>query len=191
MRPMCNYYFRSLEEREAYIAGIVKAHDESKAEQLKRRAACREGDISLTDSGAIFCYSWGYEQTNVDYYQVVSRRGQMVILREIACETIPGSEGFMSDAVRPVKDAFLNPPCAQCGGTSLAVWHVERETDMHKSDEHVFVAGPPPTITKRVKFSQGEPYLTFPHGVGSLVKVLNFGNADVLVVGRHYRSWYA
>lgn len=40
--------------------------------------------------GTIFYTSWGYEQTNVEFYQVVSRSGLMVEVRELCAEIIDG-----------------------------------------------------------------------------------------------------
>lgn len=57
--------------------------------------------------GDIFHHSWGYDQTNCDFYQVVALTRATVSLHRIATETVSGSEGFMSDSRLPVKDAFL------------------------------------------------------------------------------------
>ena len=57
--------------------------------------------------GTLLSYSWGYDQTNVDFFQVVEKRGRVVIIREIGCETVEGSQGFMCDQRRPVKDSFF------------------------------------------------------------------------------------
>ncbi|MEK8137965.1 hypothetical protein [Morganella morganii] len=58
--------------------------------------------------GDIFCDSWGYEQTNVDFYQVVSLHGKKsVSLRKIAQRVVKPTSWCSAD-VSPVKDAFLN-----------------------------------------------------------------------------------
>jgi len=57
--------------------------------------------------GDIFVFSWGYEQSNVDYFQVVGLKGtKQVIIREIAYK-ITETTGFESYKVKPVKDGFL------------------------------------------------------------------------------------
>ncbi len=57
--------------------------------------------------GDIFHYSWGYEQTNANYFQVVSLKGtKQVIIREISYE-ITETTGLDSYKVRPIKDSFL------------------------------------------------------------------------------------
>jgi len=57
--------------------------------------------------GDIFHYSWGYEQTNTNYFQVVALKGtKQVVIREIAYE-ITETTGFDSYLVKPCKDEFL------------------------------------------------------------------------------------
>jgi hypothetical protein len=57
--------------------------------------------------GAIFRRSWGYDQTNVDYFQVVALKAKTVVVREINQAEVPGSnQGGMSNKVVPVKDSF-------------------------------------------------------------------------------------
>jgi hypothetical protein len=58
--------------------------------------------------GDIFYSSWGYDQTNVSFYQVVEKRGKTTaILREVAQEMAEAVSG-MSGRVVAVKDKFLN-----------------------------------------------------------------------------------
>lgn len=60
--------------------------------------------IKLND---IFVSSWGYEQTNVDFYQVVGIKGKKtVLLRELKQERNP--TGFMSGETIPLLNQFQN-----------------------------------------------------------------------------------
>lgn len=56
--------------------------------------------------GDIFRMSWGYDQTNVDYFQVVGLTPKGVVVREIDHEKVEGTEGFMCSKVRPVPNKF-------------------------------------------------------------------------------------
>ena len=59
--------------------------------------------------GDIFVSSWGYDQTNVDCYQVVEVKGKStVVLREVSYKYVEGTQGSMSSGVQPVKDAFIS-----------------------------------------------------------------------------------
>ncbi|HFD6166053.1 TPA: hypothetical protein ACF5HI_004614 [Salmonella enterica] len=78
----------------------------------------RNGTVSIND---IFASSWGYEQTNICFYQVVSIHGKSTVcVRPIDSEVIyvnansyekPIPDSFLSDDVfkRRVKD-FSNQP---------------------------------------------------------------------------------
>ena len=57
--------------------------------------------------GDIFHYSWGYEQTNANYFQVVALKGtKQVVIREIGYE-ITETTAIDSYKVRPCKNSFL------------------------------------------------------------------------------------
>lgn len=57
--------------------------------------------------GDIFSMSWGYEQTNVNYFQVVELKGStMIKIREIASQFIR-SESSLSGYVKPAINTFL------------------------------------------------------------------------------------
>ncbi|MCP3050723.1 hypothetical protein K6X12_06380 [Xanthomonas euvesicatoria pv. allii] len=61
---------------------------------------------SLTVGQVLFS-SWGYDQTNVDFYQVVAVRGAVVDLHELAKSSKP--VGHMSAHVRPL-ETFVGEP---------------------------------------------------------------------------------
>jgi len=76
----------------------------------KRKQEKRE-NISKIKVGDLFSSSWGYEQTNVDFYQVVAVKGKSFTIRQIKSRTIDGSEkdyNGMADRRCAVKDAFLD-----------------------------------------------------------------------------------
>ena len=105
-----NYRFgtvaRMIEHCENFLAGLERA-EQYKAERKAKRAAEKAAALETVQKGDIFVASWGWEQTNIDAYQVVEKKGATVALREIAVASIEGSEGFMSDRVRPVLNHFI------------------------------------------------------------------------------------
>lgn len=110
-KPFVNAYFSSEEQRELYIKRQIeghKAHEERKAQYKKERAGTPE-QIAAVKIGDIFHYSWGYEQTNCDYFQVIEKRGKLLTLRQIGSKSEPSQSGYssMSDHRKAVKDAFL------------------------------------------------------------------------------------
>jgi len=105
-----NYRFGTVERMFEYCADYLKRLAETeayKAERKAKRVVERKEAQENVKEGDIFVASWGWEQTNVDAYQVVAKKGATVTLREIGLKSIEGSEGFMSDLVVPVKDAFI------------------------------------------------------------------------------------
>ena len=105
-----NYRFgneaRMIQYCEEFLAGLDRAA-KYKEERKIARANARKEAIANAKEGDIYVASWGWEQTNVDAYQVVAKKGASVVLREIALQSVEGSEGFMSDRVVPVKDVFI------------------------------------------------------------------------------------
>jgi hypothetical protein len=53
--------------------------------------------------------SWGYDQTNVDFYQIVRISDKSVWFKKIDGEAVPGTGGYMYGNVRAKKDAFCDP----------------------------------------------------------------------------------
>lgn len=110
-----NYRFGNAERMNAYIAeyvaGIVAQRDRVAQRRAERVAAARSAAVSVGD---IFQASWGYDQTNIDYYQVVAVRGQMMDIREIGCMSegnglpdqgvcVPAPNCFVGENVRRVR----------------------------------------------------------------------------------------
>lgn len=56
--------------------------------------------------GAIFVSSWGYDQTNIDFYQVVAVTPASVRIRRIAAHVVSSSHG--QDLVEPLPDNFMS-----------------------------------------------------------------------------------
>jgi len=61
--------------------------------------------IKDVNVGDVFLNSWGYDQTNTDFYQVVRVTKASVFLQKIAYEVV-NETSWGSYEVRPVKDSF-------------------------------------------------------------------------------------
>jgi hypothetical protein len=86
------------------IKESIKAEETEKQERKARELQEAE-DVQVGD---VFHSSWGFDQSNCDFYQVVEKPSKnTVVLAEIAFETVK-STGWASEEVRPVKDAFLD-----------------------------------------------------------------------------------
>ena len=67
--------------------------------------------------GDMYEMSWGYDQTNVNYFQVTRTSAKGVWVREIGSKSVEGSEGFMCQNVVPNPNSFLDHS-QWCGGFS-------------------------------------------------------------------------
>lgn len=79
-----HYAFGSHDARSAHIEA-TKARILASAERKKADAAARRGPHGL-EVGNVLVSSWGYEQTNVDFFEVVAVRGAVVDLQPIQSE---------------------------------------------------------------------------------------------------------
>lgn len=71
-------------------------------------------NITPVKVGDIFEMSWGYDQTNINFFQVTRLTPKGVYVREIGSAGA-GGEGFMCQDVVAVKDSFKDNS-QWCGG---------------------------------------------------------------------------
>jgi hypothetical protein len=60
--------------------------------------------------GAILEYSWGYDQTNIDYYKVLKRTGQFVTVVEVGKVKTQSPQNFMVGTCVPQPDNVIGKP---------------------------------------------------------------------------------
>jgi hypothetical protein len=107
-KPVFHYSFRSVEQRMKYVTewvGNIEGHQARKlAEREKRKAFTHDVKV-----GDIFRSSWGYDQTNIDYYQCTKLIGShMMEVREICQEA--EETGFMQGKCVPVPGSWATEP---------------------------------------------------------------------------------
>ena len=109
-KPMEHYKHVDSSKMNDYINRCVTNEENRYKEDLKYKEEQKTKlglflkDLKVND---VFHSSWGYEQTNVQFFQVLSVKKQTVELIEIGYETVPGSEGHDCCNVKPVKNSFL------------------------------------------------------------------------------------
>lgn len=83
-KPDWNYRFRNEADREKSIAKFFEGRRATVAYAEKRKADRKAATHGLT-IGDILVSSWGYEQTNIDYYQVTATPSDKTVeIRKIA-----------------------------------------------------------------------------------------------------------
>jgi hypothetical protein len=80
-----HYRFHSTTERDARIQATITARTSSLAYKTTK-AEARKAYHHDYKPGDILSCSWGYDQTNVDFYQVISTTDKMVTIRKIYCQ---------------------------------------------------------------------------------------------------------
>ena len=104
-KPTWHYQFKSIDQRDMMITRLFDnvAYTESrKAERKAERASFKHGFVV----GDILYSSWGYEQTNIEFYEIVATTAKTVTFREIAQHA--KSEGFMSHEVTPRPGEYIS-----------------------------------------------------------------------------------
>ena len=71
---------------------LAKSRKKSKEEQKQKRADDRKKLMEEIKPGSILYATWGYEQTNVDFYKVLEVKGTKVTLIELSHKSVEGSE---------------------------------------------------------------------------------------------------
>jgi hypothetical protein len=56
--------------------------------------------------GDIVTSSWGYDQTNVDFYKVTAVKNSMIEIRQLSQTTTEYNPGCMSGSTSPVENEF-------------------------------------------------------------------------------------
>lgn len=90
------YRFKNVTQRdeyvEKYLSDRIKVKQQKEQEKIddKKRKEAEAKDVQVGD---IFHCGWGYEQTQCDFYQVVSKKGITVELVEIGSKTVEGTQG--------------------------------------------------------------------------------------------------
>lgn len=111
-KPAINYSFRDEARRSKYVAEWLRSMDERaayKAKHVGEKKAALSKPQEFLKLGDVLVCSWGYDQTNIDYYQVlelVGKRG--VKICEIGCESIE-TLSMQGNSV-PVVGSFVGKP---------------------------------------------------------------------------------
>lgn len=105
-KPSFYYCFKDAAQRERHIIKFfasAQAHRDAKAARQARKKAF----VPTLTVGQLMSGSWGYDQTNAELWEVTRLIGKSTAeLRRVKCRTVPGSEGFMSERIVPVKGEY-------------------------------------------------------------------------------------
>src|ERR1035437_248284 len=105
--------FRNVEDMKNKIKTSISSLMSFEERKQKNKVERKEKfDKALAEMkiGDLFYSSWGYEQTNVDFYQVTEKKGKTFTVKQIHSATVKDStmpHGMADDRV-PFKNSFLD-----------------------------------------------------------------------------------
>ena len=111
-KPDFHLRFKSTERRDEYI----KEYEETKLKFIKDKADWKaeqkvraDKDFAGVKVGDIFHSSWGWEQTNNDFVQLIELKGKTGTFRALGSETVE-TLGWASENVKVVPNIFYGEP---------------------------------------------------------------------------------
>jgi hypothetical protein len=109
IKPTWHYRFRNAEQRQAEVTKTfewVSAHANRKAERKAKKAEATANHG--VEVGDVFRSSWGYDQTNIDYYEVIAITGKTATF--CAISQLTEETAFLSGECVPVQGSFIGKP---------------------------------------------------------------------------------
>lgn len=102
------YSYRTEVLRDAAIDEVIRAERiaiETRKQHQEKMAGARASFTNPYKVGDVFSNSWGYDQTNVDFYEVVSITESTVTIREIGQHS--EETGFMCGKCQPIRGKYI------------------------------------------------------------------------------------
>ena len=107
------FYFTSEEKRQIWIREKISKIQANLAYETGRKEAKKAARENMKHDfkvGDIYYDSWGYDQTNIDFYEIIEVKAKSLVIQEIAGKAVKGTEGFDSVNVVPVAGDFAGKP---------------------------------------------------------------------------------
>lgn len=107
-KPTMHYGYLTQAQRFASITEFLRGAETDANAKLARKAEKKAmlAKPHTLKVGDVLRSSWGYEQTNIDYYEVTALVGvRMVEIREIGC--MREETGFLQGVSAPTKGAYI------------------------------------------------------------------------------------
>ena len=105
-KPNSNYYYRSYEALDNAL-GLAVESQARVAAYKEEKAAKRKAFVHDCKVGDIYRTSWGYDQTNIEYFEVVEVKGKFATLRELAQKRV--ETGWLCGQCVPLPGEYLKP----------------------------------------------------------------------------------
>jgi hypothetical protein len=120
-KPEFNYRYRHLDQMKNHLELFIAAKENNqkrKQELLEKKKEALKVFAHPYKAGKILYESWGYEQTNLRYWQVIAVKGKSVVIRPIAKKEI-ASTSWASGMYEPMENEFMGAPIVKRIVTSV------------------------------------------------------------------------
>ena len=117
-----NYYFSTEARREEWANEILTAANIRKArkeQEAETKAELLNNFVNPFQVGDLLYSSWGWEQTNIDFYKVIEVKNKTLTIVRIGENVVEGSQGFMSERVTPAPDHVCGEPIKKQVGVKI------------------------------------------------------------------------
>ena len=109
VKPTWFYRFKSIEQRnkeiEQTFARVQSKVDRKAQEKAKKSEAMQNHGVVVGD---VFKCEWGYDQTNIDYYEVIAVTGKTATICRIGC--LSEDTAWLQGESVPQLGAFIGKP---------------------------------------------------------------------------------
>lgn len=109
-KPVWHYSFKTLENIKKKTEGLfnrLNNWEKLKAERKEKRKLEKAQARKQVEVGDIFHASWGWEQTNCDFYKVVKKEGAYMFLKRLYNKMVEHYSSMAGTCV-PVKNSFTD-----------------------------------------------------------------------------------
>lgn len=106
-KAQSDVWYKSIEAMVNHMCRIASNID-SRIKEIKSRSEKAKEAAGNMKAGDVLNTSWGYDQTNVEFYLVTEVKGVTVTLQEVAQTYV--KEGNMSGEVMPVLESKIGEP---------------------------------------------------------------------------------
>jgi hypothetical protein len=142
-KPRFYYSFRTPERREAYAKEFAESEAANQAYKAKHAEEKKQKRANLKASdfwqvGDVVYTSWGYDQTNVEYYQILEVKARSVKIQQIKVNSSDQPGSPTGGLVQPRRGEFVgNPylsPIDENGGfTAGPTWKKSKPSFRHRA----------------------------------------------------------
>ena len=99
-----HFSFKSVSSRQEWIDSFIK-NQQNLIDWKNKRAQERKNFNNPAKVGDILDATWGYDQTNWDYYQVIAVNGKQITVQELAQKR--NETGWLQGECEPIPNKFL------------------------------------------------------------------------------------